>query len=285
MSEVRVPRAVDLMYTTLAAIDQLGGSATNRQLEESVPRIGGVSDRQMSVVLQKGTNQGRERVFYNMDWARTILKKAGAIDNQIRGTWSITPEGYKYLRMDPVDADRKLRQKDKEIRDAVRGASKKKKGGSRRRSGDWRSNLLTILKEMESGFFERLMLKLLGAIGFDDWEGTRRTKDATVEGVGKMSVLNLSVFIQCKRYTAAVGPGAIRRFRAAMAGRGDRGLFITTGFFSDEARTEVARMTSDVVLVDGEQLCDLLKKHRLGVAAEERVIEEVTLDKDFFTGL
>ena len=285
MSEVRVPRAVDLMYPTLAAIDQLGGSATNRQLEERVPRIAGVTERQMSVILQQGNHQGRERVFYNMDWARTILKKAGAIDNRIRSVWSITPEGYGYLRMDPADADRELRKKDKEIRDAVRGASKKKKGGSRRRSGDWRSNLLTILKEMEPVIFERLMSKLLRDLGFDDLERTRRTKDGEVEGVGKMSVPNLSLYIQCKRYTAAVGPGAIRRFRTAMAGHGDRGLFITTGFFSDEARTEAARMTPDVDLVDGEQLCDLLKKHRLGVAAEERVVEEVTLDKDFFTGL
>lgn len=285
MSEVRVPRAVDLMYPTLAAIDQLGGSATNRQLEERVPRIAGVTERQMSVILQQGNHQGRERVFYNMDWARTILKKAGAIDNRIRGVWSITPEGHGYLRMDPADADRELRKKDKEIRDAVRGASKKKKGGSRRRSGDWRSNLLTILKEMEPVIFERLMSKLLRDLGFDDLERTRRTKDGEVEGVGKMSVPNLSLYIQCKRYTAAVGPGEIRRFRTAMTGHGDRGLFITTGFFSDEARTEAARMTPDVDLVDGEQLCDLLKKHRLGVAAEERVVEEVTLDKDFFTGL
>lgn len=285
MSEVKVPRAVDLMYPTLAAIEQLGGSATNRQLEEGVPRIAGVTDRQMSVVIKKGTNQGRERVFYNMEWARTILKKAGAIDNRIRGVWSINPEGYRYLRMDPADANRKLRQKDKEIRDALKGASKNKKGRSRRRSGDWRSDLLIILKEMEPIFFERLMLKLLGELGFDDLERTRRMKDGEVEGVGKMSVPKLSVYIQCKRYTAAVGPGAIRRFRAAMAGRGDRGLFITTGFFSDEAQTEAARMTPDVDLVDGAQLCDLLKKHRLGVAAEERVVEDVTLDEDFFTDL
>ena len=48
---------------------------------------------------------------------------------------------------------------------------------------------------------------------------------------------------------------------------------------------KVLRMTPDVDLVDGAQLCDLLKKHRLGVAAEERVVEDVTLDEDFFTGL
>ena len=167
----------------------------------------------------------------------------------------------------------------------TRSASNKTQIRSGRKGGDWRSDLLTILEEMETRIFERLMLKLLGEMGFDDLERTSRMKDGEVEWVGKMSVLKLSIYIQCKHYIAEVGPGVIRRFRAAMAGRGDRGLFITTGFFSDEAQTEAARRTPDVVLVDGEQLCDLLKKHRLGVAAEERVIEEVTLDKDFFTGL
>ena len=285
MLKVRVPSPADLMYPTLVAIDQLGGSATNRQLEERVPRIAGVTDRQMSVVLQKGTHQGRERVFYNMDWARTALKKAGAIDNQIRGVWSITPEGYRYLKINPGDADQQLRQKEQDIRDAAKSLRNKTKVGSRSKSGDWRSDLLIILKEMESVIFEKLMLKLLGELGFDDLERTRRMKDGEVEGVGKMSVPKLSVYIQCKRYTVAIGPGAIRRFRTAMAGRGDRGLFITTGFFSDEAQTEAARMMPDVDLVDGAQLCDLLKKHRLGVAAEERAVEDVTLDEDFFTGL
>ena len=278
MSEVRVPDHADLMYPTLAAIDQFGGSATNRQLEERVPRILGITDRQMAVVYR-----GRSKVFYLMQWARTYLGWVGAIDNPARGVWSLTPEGYKYLRMDPGDADRQLRQKEQEIRDAAKGIGKKTKGVSGTKSRDWRSNLLTILEEMEPVVYEKLMLKLLGELGFDDLERTRWMKDGEVEGVGKMSVPKLSVYIQCKRYTAAVGPGAIRRFRAAMAGRGDRGLFITTGFFSDEAQTEAARMTPDVDLVDGTQLCDLLKKHRLGVAAEERVVEDVTLDEDFFT--
>lgn len=280
MSEVRVPDHADLMYPTLAAIDQFGGSATNRQLEERVPRILGITDRQMAVIYR-----GKSKVFYLMQWARTYLGWVGAIDNPARGVWSLTPEGYKFLRMDPGDADRQLRQKEQEIRDAAKGTGKKTKGVSGTKSGDWRSNLLTILEEMEPVVYEKLMLKLLGELGFDDLERTRWMKDGEVEGVGKMSVPKLSVYIQCKRYTAAVGPGAIRRFRTAMAGRGDRGLFITTGFFSDEAHTEAARMTPDIDLVDGAQLCDLLKKHRLGVAAEERVVEDVTLDEDFFTDL
>jgi hypothetical protein len=40
--------------------------------------------------------------------------------------------------------------------------------------------------------------------------------------------VSFPVFFQCKRYRGSVGPGAVRDFRGAMAGRGDKGLLITT---------------------------------------------------------
>ncbi len=57
-------------------------------------------------------------------------------------------------------------------------------------------------------------------------------------GVYRMSLVSFPVFFQSKRYRGSVGSAAVRDFRGAMAGRGDKGLLITTGTFTSEAKAE-----------------------------------------------
>jgi restriction system protein len=68
-----------------------------------------------------------------------------------------------------------------------------------------------------------------------------------------------------------------------MAGRGDKGLLITTGSFTAEAKKEA---TGDGVppidLIDGDLLCELLKQYDLGVRTATRTVEDVTIDGAFF---
>jgi restriction system protein len=50
----------------------------------------------------------------------------------------------------------------------------------------------------------------------------------------------------------------VRDFRGAMAGRGDKGLLITTGTFTAEAKAEATRDGAPPLdLIDGKRLCDL----------------------------
>jgi len=73
----------------------------------------------------------------------------------------------------------------------------------------------------------------------------------------------------------------VRDFRGAMVGRADKGLIITTGAFTADARREAGRDGAPVIdLVDGEALCDILKELRLGVGV--RLIEEVIVDDAAF---
>ena len=75
------------------------------------------------------------------------------------------------------------------------------------------------------------------------------------------------MFFQCKRYSGSVGASAVRDFRGAMAGRGEKGLLITTGTFTNDARMESKRDGAPPIdLIDGDQLCDLLKDYSIGVS-------------------
>jgi restriction system protein len=97
----------------------------------------------------------------------------------------------------------------------------------------------------------------------------------------RVNLLSFQVLFQCKRYQGTVGAGAVRDFRGAMVGRSDKGLIITTGTFSGDAKREATRDGAPAIdLIDGDQLCDLLKSLKLGVSTE--LVERVVVDEPWF---
>ncbi|MFM8351890.1 MAG: restriction endonuclease, partial [Actinomycetales bacterium] len=81
----------------------------------------------------------------------------------------------------------------------------------------------------------------------------------------------------------SVEPDEVRDFRGAMAGRGDKGLLITTGTFTSEAKREATRDGAPPIdLVDGQDLCLLLKRYGLGVSTTIREEQDVAVDTSFF---
>jgi restriction system protein len=130
-----------------------------------------------------------------------------------------------------------------------------------------------------------LAKRLLRAAGFTNASVTGGAGDGGIDGVGvyQLSLVSFPVYFQCKRYKGTVGPEKVRDFRGAMQGRGDKGLLITTGSFTAEAKKEATRDGAPPIdLIDGERLCELLKDHRLGVDTTTRTIEEVKIRKEFF---
>ena len=156
------------------------------------------------------------------------------------------------------------------------------------RTGDWKQQLLSTLQGIAPDQFERLARRLLREAGFLSATVTGKSGDGGIDGIGvyRLSLLSFPVFFQCKRYKGSVGAGAVRDFRGAMSGRGDKGLLITTGSFSPDARQEATRDGAPPVdLIDGERLCDLLKDYELGGRRVVRQVEDVTVLPEFFSEL
>jgi restriction system protein len=127
--------------------------------------------------------------------------------------------------------------------------------------------------------------RLLRESGFVEVEVTGRSGDGGIDGKGiaRMSgLLSFHVIFQCKRYRGSISPSQIRDFRGAMQGRADKGIFITTGNFTRDARKEATRDGAPPIdLIDGELLCEKLREFALGV--KTKVVEEYEIDKEFFT--
>jgi restriction system protein len=220
--------------------------------------------------------------------ARNGLKNIGAIENSSRGVWAITDLGRgleedetgERMRAWRAEYNRQRRQAaatDDDI-DAV------EPDGER----DWQDVLIERLMQMTPDAFERLAQRLLREAGFRNVEVLGKSGDGGIEGVGvyRLSLVSFPVYFQCKRWANQVGASAVRDFRGAMSGRGEKGLLITTATFSPAAREEATRDGAPPVdLVSGEDLCDLLKDHELGVVTTTRTIEDVQVIEDFFDDL
>jgi restriction system protein len=116
---------------------------------------------------------------------------------------------------------------------------------------------------------------------------TGKSGDGGIDGRGIAKIngiLSFRVVFQCKRYSGAVGTSEIRDFRGAMQGRADKGLFITTGYFTRDAVKEATRDGAIAIdLVDGEKLAEKLKELGLGLKIERT--ESIIVDEDWFKNL
>jgi restriction system protein len=272
----------------LWVVRELGHTAKLEEIDEFVVELLGFTDAQMAILHKDGP---RSEVEYRLAWARTYLKGMGALDNPSRGTWVTTDLG-KALTESEIEPRRKaylarLAEDRKRRKRAAQeaGADPDLADEDGEETDDWREELLQVLLAMNPTDFEHLAKRLLRAAGFINATVTGGAGDGGIDGVGvyRLSLVSFPVYFQCKRYKGTVGPEKVRDFRGAMQGRGDKGLLITTGSFTAEAKKEATRDGAPPIdLIDGERLCDLLREHSLGVETTIRTIEDVRVNSEFF---
>jgi len=277
-----LPRTNSLIWWQVLALRDLGGSGKNAEINTRASQLLKLSEEQLNVMHTESFAE----IDYRYAWARTNLKNAGAIRQSARAVWSLTEYGWNITESD--------------LQQWLKGGRKKINTGGARAAPEaeddedlstepdrptWESILLQRLLELSPKGFERLAQRILREAGFINVIVTGRSNDGGIDGVGlyRPSLISFPVYFQCKRYRGSVGASVVRDFRGAMAGRGEKGLVITTGTFTREAVAEASRDgASSVELIDGASLCELLKELRLGVVVSERIVESVAIDASFF---
>ncbi len=145
-----------------------------------------------------------------------------------------------------------------------------------------KEGLHQILLGLPPSGFERLSQRLLREAGFTQVFVTGRSGDGGIDGHGTLQInplVSFKVLFQCKRYLGSVSPSHVRDFRGAMAGRADKGIILTTGSFSVDARREAARDgVPPIEVIDGERLIEMLEKLELGV----KPVRAYEIDDGFF---
>lgn len=286
----QMPTFDSLMNPLLKALSALGGSGSIDEIYDKVVELENISD-EISSVPHNPDKSNLTEVGYRLAWARTYLKKYGFLENSTRGVWSLTPLAKEKKKVIPQAVVKEVREADKVGSEAKSAKSKQLEFGEAEvpeENQTWKEELHQLLtKEMKPDAFERLTQRLLRESGFVQVEVTGRTGDGGIDGKGIARIhgfMSFHVIFQCKKYQGSVSAGDIRDFRGAMVGRADKGLFITTGTFTPAAVKEATRDGAPPIdLVDGEQLAEKLKELNLGV--NTKMIEEVTLDKSWFSAI
>lgn len=278
-----VPAFDAFMGPIIERLKAHGRSMTNEEMTDDVARHMGLSEEVRSV--PHGAT-GQTEVGYRMSWARSYLRSVEALESKGHGVWSLTPKGAAMTEAEIAEVKRLVRQAGAARRAAQRAAQVDEARAevaapiAEEIADDaWRGALMARLLALDPSAFERLCQRLLREAGFSKVEVTGKTGDGGIDGTGvlRMNLLSFQVIFQCKRWQGSVGAPTVRDFRGAMVGRADKGLILTTGTFTAEARREAVRDGAPAIdLVDGEMLCDLLRQHRLGVRVE--LVERVTID-------
>jgi len=134
---------------------------------------------------------------------------------------------------------------------------------------NYRDQLLAVLKTLPPAGFERVCQRLLREAGFEKVTVTGRSGDGGIDGHGVLQVnpfVSFHILFQCKRYEGNVTASQVRDFRGAMAGRAEKGIVLTTGGFTTDAKRESIRDgVQPIELVDGEKLVQMFEQLELGL--------------------
>lgn len=289
--DVSMPSYRDLLWPTLNGVREIGDSGTIEEIVEKVIALESFSEDQQAI--PHGDGPGSE-IEYRLAWARSYHKGMGALNNSKRGVWSTTEPGRDMTPEDVVArhaaylAQLRAARKQRKATEVGRDGNLASEADEDSVPAPWKERLLETLLEIPPDSFERLARRLLREAGFISATVTGKSGDGGIDGIGvyRLSLVSFPVFFQCKRYRGSVGAGAVRDFRGAMSGRGDKGLLITTGSFTTDAKGEATRDGAPPVdLIDGDRLCDLLKEYELGVRRTVREVEEIHIAPEFFAGL
>lgn len=142
--------------------------------------------------------------------------------------------------------------------------------------------LLEQLKEIDPETFEIFCKKLLKVYGFKDLKVTKPKKDGGIDGHGKLKVgiSYLNVAVQCKRWkNATVGRTEIDKFRGAIQGDFEQGIFITTSKFSKEALNATTKKGAvPIILIDGMMIIEIMIEKKFGIEVTEMPLYINALD-------
>jgi restriction system protein len=273
-STTQGPKFVSYFWPVVEALKRLGGSARPAEVREEIAAKLGISDTAQAETLQSGFPRFDNQVA----WARFYLVKAGIIDSSSRGVWTLTEKGRALTRLShqealamfkSVHAQFHVDRGVDETPEAEEAEAAPPQDAALPATTNYRQQILEVLRGLPPSGFERFSQRLLRESGFQEVTVTGRSGDGGIDGLGILQVnplVSFKVLFQCKRYAGPVTPSQVRDFRGAMQGRADKGIIVTTGGFTSEAKKEAVRDgVPPIELVDGEKLVAMLEQLELGL--------------------
>ena len=187
---------------------------------------------------------GRNVIFYRLQWAKTYLKKAGLIEYPKRAHFNLSKNGES-LALNSIEGINANFLSNFESFNEFRGFIPKTENEqvleytqdklieltppeiiiqqSKILKNDLKTELLGLIKNNSPKFFEQLVVDLLVAMGYggsyqDAAQAIGKINDGGIDGVISEDRLGLDkIYIQAKRWENTVGRPDIQQFKGALA--------------------------------------------------------------------
>lgn len=263
-----------------------------------------ITEEERKLLLPSGTQY---IIDNRIGWAKTYLKKAGLLESTRRGFFKITQRGLDFLKSNPKEINvnilmqfdefkdfRKKKNKDEDDKDEQYEESstytpqEALEYGIAKINETLADDLIKKIKECNPSFFEKLVIDLLVKMGYggskqEAAQVIGKSGDEGIDGIIKEDKLGLDViYVQAKRWDNCIGRPEIQKFVGALAGqKANKGIFITTSYFSKEAEDYAKSVSTKLILIDGKKLTELMIEYNVGVSILE-TIEIKKIDSDYF---
>lgn len=293
MTELKLPKPYRFVIPISEVLKDSGGSGKTAEIIDLVIEKEKISDEE----LQKIRKNGMPLINNQIHWSSWILSKMGLLDKSNRGVWSLTEKGFnKDLSIEDLHEfykekkriDKEERQNKNLVIDSSDNDTENLVSEDQKEEDeldeiiDYKISLMNILQELPPSGFERICQRILRESGFEQVTVTGKSSDGGIDGIGILQVnpfVSFKVLFQCKRYQGSVTPSQVRDFRGAMMGRADKGIIMTTGTFTTEAKREARREgVSPIEIVDGEKIVEMFEMLELGL----KPIKTYEIDEKFF---
>lgn len=279
-TKVRQSEFTKWLGPLLDALRDLGGSGRPKEATERVAKNLSIPDSVLEEVLKSGTPRFANQVA----WARQYLVWEGLLEDNTRGIWTLTEKG----RTTKLTAEQgrqiflkwvEIHQKARKDKSKVEIIKEQEEEEPENIEHTFTPGLLDILQSITPKGFENICKRLLREHGFENVEVTGGSHDGGIDGYGTLELnpfVTIKVLFQCKRYKGTVSRAQVGDFRNAMFGRAEKGIILTTGTFSEDAKREASRDGAPPVeLIDGQKLVQLFEAKQLGV--KPKVVFDVDL--------
>ncbi|TAF45893.1 MAG: restriction endonuclease [Sphingobacteriales bacterium] len=254
----------------LNALRDLGGSGKPKEVVEQISKSMRIPDEQREAIMKSGILRFDNQVA----WARQYLIWEGLLEDSKRGVWALSQKGHSTT----LDLNQsreiflkwvEIHQKAKKIKNDAQIINLVEEEEPEAIEQEMAPGLLEVLQSVSPIGFEHICKRLLREHGFESVNVTQASHDGGIDGYGTLELnpfVSIKVLFQCKRYKGTVSRAQVGDFRNAMIGRAEKGIILTTGTFSEDAKREASRDGAPPIeLIDGKKLVDLFEKVELGV--------------------
>ena len=270
IKQTKGPDFIKYVLPIIEILNELGGSGNPSEITDLIIEKYNISEDELNLKNKNGGSTVKNRIA----WARFYLVKGGVLDSSRRGVWSLKSNYLDLIDLNNIGDFFKKTHEQFEIK----SSTEKNKDDvnvldeeieEKVEDENYKEKILELLKDLPPAGFEKLCQRLLRESGFSQVKVTGKTGDGGIDGYGVLEInplMSFKVLFQSKRYKEVVSTDKVRDFRGAMAGRADKGIIITTGRFTQDAKNEAVRDgVPPIELVDGEKLVKMFEKLELGL--------------------